>query len=152
MEERPTGVVEGTMTRIECKTEPMKASRYGRFTLAFLGASGILAFGSFTNGADYILLYVSPATNLLALTLLQLFVLVALVPIVKLGEALPVLSRIILSTILVGAALCGTLALPSMRSDGAASALVCVCTVAMGVGNGVSLNGIELWSAAYTSS
>ena len=113
------------------------ATRYSRITLALVGASGILSFGTYTNGADFVLLYVPPATNLLALTLLQLFVVVALAPIVSLGDTLPVLPRMVVSTVGVGVCMCCTLALPAISSESAASAILCVCTIGMGVGNGV---------------
>ena len=50
------------------------ATRTSRSTLAALGTSGILAFATYSNGADYLLLFLPPSTTLLAVALLQLVV------------------------------------------------------------------------------
>ena len=114
-----------------------RATPTSRCTLAWFGTQGILAFATYTNGADYMLMFVPPSMTLLALVLLQVLVLVALSAVMSLGDALPILPRLIFATAAVMLAVGGTLALPALESQSAASALLCVCCSIMGLGNGV---------------
>ena len=112
------------------------ATPASRATLAGLGTAGVLAFATYTNGADFMLLYVSAATMLLAIALLQLLVLLVVAMVAR-HDTLPVLPRVLGAGLAVMAAIGGTLVLPAASDYGAAAGLLCGCCAVMGAANGV---------------
>lgn len=126
------------MVAVEVVSLDVPPTRASRRTLAGLGTLGLLSFATYTNGADFLLLYLPPSTLLLALWLLQILVMLALAIIAACGEQLAVLPRVASATVAVVTAICATLALPVLApSPTAASIVLCLLCSIMGAGNGV---------------
>ena len=127
--------MEAHATDAECSTVATPASRR---TLALFGTLGILGFATYSNGADFFLLFVPPSTMLLGVALLQLVVPCLLAVVISLGDSLPVRPRVVVATALLLAVVTGTLALPAVAASLlAAVVLLCACCVTMGAGSGV---------------